>query len=153
MAAFFSAAGMKAGHTPRSPIMKIEAITLREIRMPLVHFFETSFGRTTGRAILLVTLHGNGVNAWGECVAGENPFYSSEWVDSAWVTIAKFLAPAVLGKEIQKAGEVRDLLVHVKGHRMAKAAIENALWAWEAEEKNLPLWKLLGGTRREIECG
>ena len=133
--------------------MKIEAITLREIRMPLVHFFETSFGRTTERAILLVMLHGNGIKAWSECVAGENPFYSSEWVDSAWVTIAKFLAPAVLSKEIQKASEIRDLLAHVKGHRMAKAAIENALWAWEAEEKNLPLWKLLGGTRREIECG
>jgi len=133
--------------------MKIEAITLREIRMPLVHFFETSFGRTTERVILLVTLHGNGIKAWGECVAGENPFYSSEWVDSAWVTIAKFLAPAVLGKEIQKASEVRDLLAHVKGNRMAKAALENALWAWEAEEKSLPLWMLLGGTRREIECG
>jgi o-succinylbenzoate synthase len=133
--------------------MKIEAITLREIRMPLVHFFETSFGRTTQRSILLVTLHAGGLNAWGECVAGENPFYSSEWVDSAWVTIAQFLAPAVLGKDISTAGECRSLLAHVKGHRMAKAAIENALWAAEAEEKNLPLWKLLGGTRRQIECG
>ena len=133
--------------------MKIEAITLREIRMPLVHFFETSFGRTTQRSILLVTLHGGGLNAWGECVAGDNPFYSSEWVDSAWVTIARFLAPAVLGKGFSKAGECRTLLAHVKGHRMAKAAIENALWAAEAEEKNVPLWKLLGGTRRQIECG
>jgi len=133
--------------------MKIEAITLREIRMPLVHFFETSFGRTTQRSILLVTLHGGGLNAWGECVAGENPFYSSEWVDSAWVTIAQFLAPAVLGKDFSTAGECRPLLAHVKGHRMAKAAIENALWAAEAEEKNVPLWKLLGGTRRQIECG
>jgi o-succinylbenzoate synthase len=138
---------------PSSKFMKIDSITLREIRMPLVHFFETSFGRTTERAILLVTLHGGGMNAWGECVAGENPFYSSEWVESAWVTIAKFLAPAVLGKQIAAARECRDLLAHVKGHRMAKAAIENALWAWEAEEKGLPLWKLLGGTRREIECG
>ena len=133
--------------------MKIEAITLREIRMPLVHFFETSFGRTTQRSILLVTLHGGGLNAWGECVAGENPFYSSEWVGSAWVTIAQFLAPAVLGKDFSMAGECRPLLARVKGHRMAKAAIENALWAAEAEEKNIPLWKLLGGTRRQIECG
>lgn len=133
--------------------MKIKAVTLREIRMPLVHFFETSFGRTTERVILLVTLHGGGLNAWGECVAGENPFYSSEWVDSAWVTIAKFLAPAVLGKDFSTASECRPLLAHVKGHRMAKAAIENALWAAEAEEKNIPLWKLLGGTRRQIECG
>ncbi|MBZ5569263.1 MAG: o-succinylbenzoate synthase [Acidobacteriia bacterium] len=133
--------------------MRIEAITLREIRMPLVHFFETSFGRTTERAILLVTLHGDGLNAWGECVAGENPFYSSEWVDSAWVTLAKFLAPQVLGREFATAQECPALLAQVKGHRMAKAAIENALWAAEAVEKNVPLWKLLGGTRRQIECG
>ncbi|MBZ5630385.1 MAG: o-succinylbenzoate synthase [Acidobacteriia bacterium] len=133
--------------------MKIEAITVREIRMPLVHFFETSFGRTTERAILLVTLHGDGLNAWGECVAGENPFYSSEWVDSAWVTLAKFLAPLVVGREFATARECPPLLAQVKGHRMAKAAIENALWVAEAVEKNVPLWKLLGGTRRQIECG
>ncbi len=133
--------------------MKVEAITLREIRMPLVHFFETSFGRTTERVILLVTLHSDGLNAWGECVAGENPFYSSEWVDSAWVTMEKFLAPAVIGRDFATARECPPVLAHVKGHRMAKAAIENALWAAEAEEKNVPLWKLLGGTRREIECG
>jgi o-succinylbenzoate synthase len=133
--------------------MKIEAITLREIRMPLVHFFETSFGRTTERAILLVTLHGGGLNAWGECVAGENPFYSSEWVDSAWVTMAQFLAPVLLGKNFATARELPPLLAPVKGHRMAKAAIENALWAAEAEEKGVPLWKLLGGTKRQIECG
>ena len=133
--------------------MKVEALTMREIRMPLVHFFETSFGRTTERAILLVTLHGEGLNAWGECVAGENPFYSSEWVESAWVTIAHFLAPAVLGKDFSTARDCLPLLTPVKGHRMAKAAIENALWAAEAEENNIPLWKLLGGTRRQIECG
>src|ERR1051325_2105006 len=118
--------------------------------MPLVHFFETSFGRTYERSIVLVTLHGDGLNAWGECVAGENPFYSSEWVDSAWVTIARFLAPAVLGKTFTAARECAPLLTSIKGHRMAKAAIENALWAVEGEEKRIPLWKLLGGTRRQI---
>jgi len=131
----------------------VEAITLREIRMPLVHFFETSFGRTYERSIVLVTLHCDGLNAWGECVAGENPFYSSEWVESAWVTIARFLAPAVLGKTFTAARECAPLLAPIKGHRMPKAAIENALWAAEAEEKRVPLWKLLGGTRRQIECG
>jgi O-succinylbenzoate synthase len=60
--------------------MKIEAITLREIQMPLVHFFETSFGRTYSRRILLVTVHCDGVDGWGECGAGEDPFYSSEWI-------------------------------------------------------------------------
>ena len=133
--------------------MKIEAITLREIQMPLVHFFETSFGRTYGRRILLLTAHCDGVNGWGECVAGEDPYYSSEWTESVWPTIARYLAPAVLGREIESARDCAPLLSRVRGHRMAKAALENALWDAEAKEKNLPLWKLLGGTRTEIPCG
>ncbi len=133
--------------------MRIEAITLREIRMPLVHFFETSFGRTYERSILLVSLQGDGLTAWGECVASENPYYSSEWISSAWAVIVEYLAPAVLGRSFSSAGDCPAVFARVRGHRMAKAAIENALWAAEAIEKNLPLWKLLGGTRRAIECG
>jgi O-succinylbenzoate synthase len=133
--------------------MKIEAVTLHEIRMPLVHFFETSFGRTCEREIVLVCLHTDGGNAWGECVAGENPYYSEEWIEDAWATLATFLIPAVVGKSFDKAGECVPLMAKVRGHRMAKAAIENALWAAEAEEKKVPLWKLLGGTRKQIECG
>ena len=77
--------------------LKIEAITLREIHMPLVHFFETSFGRTTGRRIILVTVHAEGVEGWGECVAGEHPFYSPEDVDTAWHTLANYFAPSLIG--------------------------------------------------------
>ncbi len=73
--------------------MKIEAITLREIHMPLVHFFETSFGRTYSRRILLVTVHSEGADGWGESVVGEDPFYSSEWIDSAWPTLTQYLIP------------------------------------------------------------
>jgi O-succinylbenzoate synthase len=133
--------------------MKIEAITLREIQMPLVHFFETSFGRTYSRRILLLTVHCDGIDGWGECVAGEGPFYSSEWVDSAWLTIAHHLAPALLERTLETARECGKLFSNVRGHRMAKAAIENALWDAEAKQKALPLWKLLGGTRTEIACG
>ncbi len=133
--------------------MKVEALTLHEIRLPLVHFFETSFGRTYERQILLVCLHGDEFRAWGECVAGENPFYSEEWIDEAWTTIIAFLAPVVVGREFRSGRDVVPMFAKVRGHRMAKAAIENALWAAEAQEKNLPLWQLLGGTRREIECG
>jgi O-succinylbenzoate synthase len=133
--------------------MKIEAITLREIHMPLVHFFETSFGRTYSRRILLLTAHCDGVNGWGECVAGEDPFYSSEWTESAWPTITRYLAPAVLGRTLESARECAALFARVRGHRMAKAALENALWDAEAKQKALPLWKLLGGTRKEISCG
>jgi O-succinylbenzoate synthase len=133
--------------------MKIEAVTLREIQMPLVHFFETSFGRTYSRRILLVTAHCEGVDGWGECVAGEDPFYSSEWVESAWPTIIRYLAPAVMGRNVESARECPGLFAKVRGHRMAKAALENALWDAEAKQKNLPLGKLLGGTRTEIPCG
>jgi o-succinylbenzoate synthase len=133
--------------------MKIEAITLREIHMPLVHFFETSFGRTYSRRILLLTAHCDGVDGWGECVAGEDPFYSNEWTDSAWLTLARHLASAVLGRNIESARDCAALLSKVRGHRMAKAALENALWDAEARQKSMPLWKLLGGTRTEISCG
>jgi len=133
--------------------MKIEAITLREIQMPLVHFFETSFGRTYSRRILLVTTHCEGVNGWGECVAGEDPFYSSEWIESAWLTITHYLAPMLIGKSVSQGREGASLMARVRGHRMAKASLENALWDAEAQAKQQPLWKLLGGARREIPCG
>ncbi len=133
--------------------MKIEVITLREIHMPLVHFFETSFGRTYSRRILLVTVHSEGVDGWGECVAGEDPYYSSEWIESAWPTLTQYLIPALLGKRLDTARDCPALFARVTGHRMAKAALENALWDAEAIQKQKPLWKLLGGTRREIPCG
>ncbi|HUK24226.1 MAG TPA: o-succinylbenzoate synthase [Terriglobales bacterium] len=133
--------------------MKIEAITLREIQMPLVHFFETSFGRTYERRILLVTAHCEGLEGWGECVAGETPSYSSEWIESAWATIKQHLAPLVLGRTLAAGQESAVWMAGVRGHRMAKAALENALWDAEAQAKDQPLWKLLGGTRSEIPCG
>jgi O-succinylbenzoate synthase len=133
--------------------MKIEAITLREIHMPLVHFFETSFGRTYSRRILLVTVHSEGADGWGECVAGEDPYYSSEWIESAWPTLTQYLIPALLGKRLESARDCPALFAKVRSHHMAKAALEIALWDAEATQKKQPLWKLLGGTRREIPCG
>jgi O-succinylbenzoate synthase len=133
--------------------MKIEAITLRELQIPLVHFFETSFGRTTTRRILLVTIHADGLEGWGECVAGEAPFYSEEYIEGAWDVSARYLAPALLGRTLQSGSEVPALLARIREHRMAKAALENAVWDAEAQEKGTPLWKLLGGTQREIACG
>jgi o-succinylbenzoate synthase len=133
--------------------VNIEAITLRELKMPLVHFFETSFGRTYTRRVLLVTLHCDGLEGWGECVAGEAPYYSEEYIDGAWDVIVRHLAPMLLGKRISSGREVPALLARVHEHPMAKAALENAAWDAEAQAKGLPLWKLLGGTRREIACG
>jgi o-succinylbenzoate synthase len=133
--------------------MKIEAITLREIRMPLVHFFETSFARTTERRILLATVHCNGIDGWGESGAGENPFYSGECLDTAWYIISHYLAPFLLGRELISARECQDLFASVRANNMAKGVLENAVWDAEAMARKLPLWKLLGGTRKEIPCG
>lgn len=133
--------------------MKIEAITLREIHMPLVHFFETSFGRTTERRILLVTVHADGIEGWGECVAGEHPFYSPESIETAWYALSRYLAPALIGKQVEHGADLRKLLPGVRGHNMAKGALENAVWDAEAEQKKVPLWKLLGGSRSELPAG
>ena len=128
--------------------MRIEAITIREIRMPLVEFFETSFGRTTERRILLVTVHCEGVDGWGECTAGEHPFYSEESTDTAWYVLREYLAPALAGREVESGREAGFRMAGVRGHRMAKAALENAVWDAEAQAKLVPLWKLVGGGRR-----
>ena len=133
--------------------MQIDAITLRELHMPLVHFFETSFGRTTERRVMLVEMAVDGITAWGECVAGEHPYYSEETIDTAWHVIQEELAPALLARQIGAGREIPALLQRVRGHRMAKAALENAVWEAEAQQKQIPLWKLLGGSRKEIACG
>ena len=132
----------------------IQSIELREIHLPLIHFFETSFGRTTERRIVLARVTDtNGVEGWGECTAGEGPFYSDEWTDTAWATLHEFLGPMVLGKQIESAAHAFSLMKLVRGHRMAKAALETACWDIEARNAGVPLWKHLGGTRREIACG
>lgn len=134
--------------------MKIASIELREIRLPLIHFFETSFGRTTERRILLARLRDEeGVEGWGECTAGEGPFYSEEWVESAWWAIKNYLAPMTIGREVENAADVFGVMKAVRGNRMAKAAIETACWDIAARRANLPLWRLLGGERAEIACG
>jgi O-succinylbenzoate synthase len=134
-------------------MLTVDAIHLREIQMPLAHPFETSFGRTTLRRILLVELEFEGLTAWGECVAGEHPYFSEETIDTAWIITEQELAPRLLGKEITGGGAVPGLFSQVRGHRMAKAALENAVWEMEAQQKRVPLAHLLGGTRETIPCG
>src|SRR5216684_2524666 len=132
----------------------ISSIELREIRLPLIHFFETSFGRTTERRIILVRVNdADGAEGWGECTAGEGPFYCEEWTETAWSTLNAFLAPMVLGKEFEDASGVNALMKSVRGNRMAKAAIEAACWDLASKRAGLPLWRYLGGVNREINCG
>ena len=134
--------------------MRVTSIELREIRLPLVHFFETSFGRTTERQIILArVLDQDGAEGWGECTCGEGPFYSDEWTETAWATLKDFLAPMVVNQQVETAGDVYDLMKRVRGHRMAKAAIETACWDLEAKRAGVPLWKHLSGVHTEIPCG
>ena len=133
--------------------MKIESITLREIQMPLMHVFETSFGKTTGRRIILVTVHCEGIDGWGECVAGEHPFYCEESVETAWYTLTQYFAPSLVGKKVESGCEAPRLLPGVRGHRLAKGALENAVWDAEATAKNVPMYKLLGGSQTRLPAG
>ena len=121
--------------------------------MPLVTPFETSFGRVTDRRMLLVEADMDGVIGWGESVAGEGPFYAPETVETAWHMLRDFIWPILNDRKFNSASDVWDLLAPIRGHNMAKAAIEAAIWDAEAKQKGLPLSKLIGGVREEIACG
>ena len=133
--------------------MRLKKITLREIRLPLIAPFQTSFNEVSLRRILLVETDVDGVSGWGESTAGEDPFYSYETVETAWHIIRDFLWPILKDQEIASASEVWDMLARVRGHNMAKGGLEAAIWDAEAKQKNVPLAKLLGGVREEISCG
>jgi len=134
--------------------MKIERVVLRQIRMPLVHFFETSFSRTYERNIIVVEVVSEGLSGWGEITAGEHPFYNEEWTDAAWLIARNYVAPRIVGREIDSAGDVDALTKHIRGHNMARGGVEAAVWDLQARRNGNPLWKEIGGgARREIPCG
>lgn len=133
--------------------MKIETLTIREIQVGLKSPFETSFGTIWQRRILLVEACSDGLSGWGEVTAGEGPFYNPETTDTAWFIFCDFLAPLALGKDVDAPTQVPNLLSAVRGHEMAKAALENAIWDIESQRHGVPLARLLGGTAQEISCG
>ena len=133
--------------------MRIERIELRLLRLPLVRFFETSFGRIHDRPFLLVTLEDRGATGLGECVADGNPYYSAETTSTAWHILSEFLAPMVLGREIAHPRDIFPSLQAVRGHNMAKAALEMAAWDLFARQQGVPLAQVLGGRRTSIESG
>jgi O-succinylbenzoate synthase len=134
--------------------IKLDRIVLRQINMPLLHFFETSFGRTFSRDIVLVEVVSDGVSGWGEVTAGENPFYNEEWTTSVWNLATDYIAPRVLHRELHEPSEVLSLCSQIRGHYMAKGGVEAAVWDLKARLQNQPLWQTIGaGGRREIPCG
>jgi len=134
--------------------IRIEKVLLRWISMPLVHFFETSFGRTYQRDMILVEVVAGGVSGWGEVTAGENPFYNEEWTESAWLLLKHYAAPRVLRRELDSAAETGGLTAHIRGHKMARGGLEAAIWDLEARLNGKPLHQQIGGgARRDIACG
>ena len=133
--------------------MKIDAIVLRELHLPLVRPFETSFGITRERRILLAEIQSEGLTGWGECTAGERPFFSEEWTDSAWDAILHELGPMLAAEAPEHGGNCPGIFRQVRGNRMAKATLENAIWDLEAQREGVSLSHLIGGVRETIPCG
>lgn len=133
--------------------MRVSSVELRLVKLPLVSPFETSFGREAEKAALIVRMACDGIEAWGECVAGEGPWYSYETLATAWHVIEEYLAPLLLDRELEDPIDVNRLFARVRGHNMAKACLEMAAWDAFAKREGMPLSALLGGTRESIECG
>jgi O-succinylbenzoate synthase len=131
----------------------IDAIELRLLRLPLVRYFETSFDRMDERTCVLVRVDGGGATGWGECVADAHPYYSAETVRTAWHILSDYLVPAVLGRQFDDPRDIPAMMGHVRGHHMAKAALEMAAWDLAAKQENVPLSRMLGGTRTSIASG
>jgi O-succinylbenzoate synthase len=133
--------------------MRVEAITLRKLKMRLKAPFETSFGISDERSVILVELFADGLTGWSEITVHDGPFFNAETPVTAWHVVRDFLSPLLLGKNISCASEVPKLFASIRGHEMARAGLDNALWDVEAQQKGVSVAKLLGGTRTEISCG
>ena len=133
--------------------MKIERVELHLISLPLVHPFQTSFGIETKRPCVLVAVHGGGLTGWAECTAGDGPWYSYETVETAWHVLRDFLVPSLLGRDVSTPADVTTQFKRVRGHPMAKTALENAVWDLLAKAEGKPLCEMLGGVRERVEVG
>ena len=133
--------------------MRIDGIVLREINLPLVRPFETSFGVTSERRIVLAEVRSEGLTGWGECTAGERPFFSGESTDTAWQILVNELGPMLASETPEHGGDCPQIFKRVRGNPMAKATLENAVWDLEAQRDGVPLAQLLGGVREVIPCG
>ena len=133
--------------------MKIERLELRLLKLPLVHFFETSFGRIYDKHFIIVRIEGDGGVGFGECVAEQDPYYSAETNETVWHIVSEFIVPRVVGRTFAHPRDVFPALKGIRGHHMAKAAVEMAAWDLFARLQCAPLSKVLGGTRDRIASG
>ena len=116
--------------------MRLDRVEVRRLRLPLLHPFETSFGRTIAKEFLLVAASADGVTGYGECVADTDPFYLPETNETALHVLRDFLVPLALGLDIGHARDVWPALARVRGHEMAKAALEMAVWELQAPPRS-----------------
>src|SRR5574341_1063729 len=133
--------------------MKIERISLHHLRMPLVAPFETSFGRATERDCVLVVLYAEGLTGCGECVADQSPGYNYETTGTAWHILKDFIAPLILGQDVRDAADFQRRIAGIRGHHLAKAGLEMALWDLIGKREGRSLRELLGGARDKVEVG
>jgi len=134
--------------------LQLERIQLREIELPLKAPFETSFGITSRRRVLIVRIFDkNGASGYSECTAMEEPFYNHETIDTAWTIISKYVVPMLASASVSKASDVSRIVAPIQGNCMAVGAVETAIWDLEAKLLDKPLWRHLGGTKRVISCG
>jgi len=133
--------------------MKIEAITFHHISMPLIAPFETSFGRETDRQCVIIEIKSEGLTGYGECVANYNPGYNYETVGTAMHILKDFIAPLILGKDIKDALDFQSRMVGIRGHHLAKAGVEMAIWDLLGKREGKSLKQLFGGVRDKVEVG
>ena len=133
--------------------MKLDSLTLHHLRMPLVAPFETSFGRTTDRECILITIQSDGLTGYGECVADRDPGYSYETTGTAWHIIKDFIAPLLLGQHVDGADDFQRLVGRIRGHHLAKAGVEMALWDLRGKVEARSLREILGGVRSRVQVG
>jgi O-succinylbenzoate synthase len=134
-------------------VMKIESITLHHISMPLVAPFETSFGRETDRQCILITLQAGGLTGYGECVATRDPGYNYETTGTAWHILKDFVAPLILGRDILDAQDFQKRVEGIRGHHLAKAGVEMALWDLLGKRDGKSLKEMIGGRRDKVDVG
>jgi len=133
--------------------MKIHSIHLYHLRMPLVSPFETSFGREIDRECILIALHAEGLTGYGECVASRDPGYNYETTGTAWHILRDFIAPLLLGQDVKDAADFQRRVEGIRGHLLAKAGVEMALWDLLGKRDGLSLKTMLGGVRDKVEVG
>ena len=133
--------------------MKLETITLHHIKMPLVAPFTTSFGSIDTRECIILEVNAGGLVGWGECVADRDPGYGYETAGTAWHILRDFLIPSIMGQEINDIEDLNRKIAHVRGHLMAKAGLEMAIWDLIGKMNDKSVQKLLGGGRTRVEVG